>query len=584
MRRPLLPIVLVPLFLLATALFAQEGFVGRHVFSAAPGAPPLMVIELDEVAGEVVGIGQTTPDMPGIGASVVTVTGGASLTGNLQLDLTLEPFDTGSGSVVARFQVIDGPSPAASLIVGGQTIAGVFGRPGGTVPQPQPEPATPAACEDMEALTDILNAGATTDIVQIIRGIYTEAGLAFGGQQTPERCAQVLTSLQNLVMELEEGALGEGDENCTLVDNLLTQVWDELEPRGIMESAEIEGILANAGLQIPGLNPGGVWNDATCARAVPGVEAYLARVRALPPGTGDGGADYPPQSMVVLPVNGFAPADGGSHVELWAHNGSEMVFETGFQNAPGGGNGVSLWYWAPRAGLRDVGVRQGTRLFAGTQNGTLISGEAMIFTPDCGAYGYYVEGNWFDGAADLVLRGERPVIDDQCRVTDQRVDTLVFTFVSFEPGQPLPQVQAEPQSQTQPQTQTQTQSNGTVLTPLGAATITNSDLIRQAPQVETDEYDTPGFGVWAGYYEVYDVRESLNVRSGPGTNFGVLFELPRFASDILVTNAGCTPDLDQIAFSRMGAAAQAQVLSTRWCSITWNGRTGWVFGRYIRPY
>ncbi len=571
MRRAVLPILLAPLILLASALSAQEGFTGRFTFSQYPGGNPLISFELAERGGTVTGIGQSSPDLPGIGATVVTVTGGATFDRNLQLQLELQPFNTARRPTAARFQVIDGSDPVASLIFDGQTINGVLvPQNGGAAP-----PAG-TACKEMEELTDILNAGASTDVVQIIRGIYADAGLAFGGRQTPDRCTRVLEDLYGLVIDLEEGGADDAMA-CEAVDSLLTDIFAELDQLGVFESGELDGILANAGLQVTDLNPNGVWNAANCTRAIPGLETYLDRVRAAPSGTGSGFVSEP---MAILPVYDFTPAVGGGDLTLWSHNGSEMGYETGRNEA------LTIWYWTPRAGLSDVGVRRGTILFEGWRSGTLVEGTARIFTRDCGTYPYPVEGTAFGGASTLTMTGLRPVIDGQCRVSGTRPDTLTFTFVGAGPGSA-----PAPRPQPQPQVQNPVQSSGNVLIPLDPATasdlVRNDGVVRADPDDDLGEpefFDTPGFGVWAEYYEVYGVRDTLNVRSGPGTRYGVTSELPPYARNILMIGSGCTPDLDQALFSQIGNARQAQLIADRWCNIDWNGQRGWVYGRYIRPY
>jgi len=140
----------------------------------------------------------------------------------------------------------------------------------------------------------------------------------------------------------------------------------------------------------------------------------------------------------------------------------------------------------------------------------------------------------------VTLRGDRPVIGDTCAVEGTRPDTLVFTFVGTSPY--------------------------------------------TAPDAP-DETDAPGFGVWAETYRVWNVPpgDTLNVRAGPSTRFDVLGELPRDARDILITGEGCTPDFDQTRFGELSKAAQAAVLSTRWCRVSWYGLEGWAYGRYLRP-
>ena len=572
MRRTVLPLLLLPLFMLATALFAQDGFEGRYTFSHVPGSAPLMILELAPDGAGFIGIGQTTEDLPGVGGAVVTVVGGAAYQGNLQLDLDLAPFD-GTAPFRAQFQVIDGSDPVATLVYFGNSLDGVFVAAGGGPAATRPQ--ADGTCAEMDALTAEMNATGGPETVQAIRGLYTEAGLAFGGTQTPERCAQVLDGLR----QMQEASEGIGP-NCRALDGLLDAAFSEMARLGAYESAELDGILAQAGLMVFDLNPNGVWTEATCGAALGGVEAYTARLRATATPE-ESPEDFASEPMRVLPVAGFAPANGGGSVELWAHNGSEMVLESG------PGDALSFWYWTPRPSLGEVGVRQGTLLFDGRQNGTFVEGNARLYTFGCGVYSYYVSGSWAVGTTEFTLRGERPVISGTCAVEDIAVDTLVFTYAGPRPVDATAPETTPPGNR--PETQVDPQapaSNGQVLQPLGSATITNQDALRPVPLDEPDIFDTPAFGVWAEIYEVYDVGrgDTLNLRSGPGTGYQVLTQLPWNAIEIEVIGTGCTPDLDQIAFTSMSVARQAEVLANRWCAVRWGDWTGWVSGRYIRPY
>ena len=77
--------------------------------------------------------------------------------------------------------------------------------------------------------------------------------------------------------------------------------------------------------------------------------------------------------------------------------------------------------------------------------------------------------------------------------------------------------------------------------------------------------------------------ETLNVRAGPSTGNPVLFELPPNATGLWMIGQGCVPYVDQYAFSVGSYAERLALIGDKWCNIEWNGRTGWVFGRYIAP-
>ncbi|MCH2094118.1 MAG: caspase family protein [Rhodobacteraceae bacterium] len=72
---------------------------------------------------------------------------------------------------------------------------------------------------------------------------------------------------------------------------------------------------------------------------------------------------------------------------------------------------------------------------------------------------------------------------------------------------------------------------------------------------------------FSGNYRVTDhpMDEALNVRSGPGTDYQIVAELPPTANGIYVTD--CQVEKGY----RM-----------RWCAVSWGGISGWSYGRYLR--
>jgi hypothetical protein len=64
-------------------------------------------------------------------------------------------------------------------------------------------------------------------------------------------------------------------------------------------------------------------------------------------------------------------------------------------------------YEQPRAGMYNVGVRQGTVLFEGTRDGYQYSGIAYVFPPGCEAIPYEVGGNVSSNDLQVTLYGVR---------------------------------------------------------------------------------------------------------------------------------------------------------------------------------
>lgn len=90
------------------------------------------------------------------------------------------------------------------------------------IPVPRkPEPN--AVCQALERRTAELNAQAGTELVQAIRSIYADVGLAFGGEQTEAKCQRALDRLNAIMLVPEtrgDGQSGQnGGGNTYLIDN-----------------------------------------------------------------------------------------------------------------------------------------------------------------------------------------------------------------------------------------------------------------------------------------------------------------------------------------------------------------------------
>lgn len=383
----------------------------------------------------------------------------------------------------------------------------------------------PASCIAMDAMTVELNARGGTETVQKIRGIYTIVGLAFGGERTAEKCVAAM---------VEMGKIDTTDtpsENCEIVATLTSAIVRELEDLGQLDSAQLDRIFLQSGMRIADLNPDGVDNATTCGKAMGPLSAYLDDLS-------DAGADlrqgFRRTTNINVSRNGQWALSNGDAMTLWSHNGSQMAWEVGPRTDR------TVWYWDPRASLSSVGVQRGTLLFEGRREGPNMIGQARIFTETCGVFVYDVRGPISASNTEVILSGTRPVIDANCAITGSRADRLVFNYVAdAPPGETF-----------------------------------------QSIEEEID--DTPGFGVWATQYRVGGVNSGLNLRSRPSSNARIITELPPNAKDIWAIGLGCTPDLDQIAFHDSTPQQKEQILSTRWCNITWNGYDGWVYGQYLR--
>jgi|SRR5665811_156182 len=115
--------------------------------------------------------------------------------------------------------------------------------------------------------------------------------------------------------------------------------------------------------------------------------------------------------------------------DAYDHNGSLMEMQVC------DGGGMSISYTRPRRGLIGVGVTSGTLLFEGVeQAGGAISGQARRFDKTCGPVLYPVTGHNHGGS--IILRGNAPKVDGNCRVVGYRDDKLLFTLQGAVPPPP----------------------------------------------------------------------------------------------------------------------------------------------------
>jgi hypothetical protein len=103
---------------------------------------------------------------------------------------------------------------------------------------------------------------------------------------------------------------------------------------------------------------------------------------------------------------------------LWDHNGSIVYLEVS-------GASRKFYYQIPRSGLP---VTNGTLLFNGRKDGDRYSGTAFVFSTNCSARGYAVNGPVASDKRSITLYGKAPQVDSSCRVIGYRDDILVFTF------------------------------------------------------------------------------------------------------------------------------------------------------------
>lgn len=92
---------------------------------------------------------------------------------------------------------------------------------------------------------------------------------------------------------------------------------------------------------------------------------------------------------------------------------------------------VNIFYADPRVGLARNGVVPGTLLFDGRVSNNYLEGMTRIFHPSCGVVDYFVYGDFRPGR-DFKLNGAAPVLSGMsCRIVDNIYDgpnaNLAFT-------------------------------------------------------------------------------------------------------------------------------------------------------------
>lgn len=204
--------------------------------------------------------------------------------------------------------------------------------------------------------------------------------------------------------------------------------------------------------------------------------------------------------LVGLSVPGVFATNAQARDFLYDHNGSTM-------NVQVRGNEVRITYLEPRAGLRKNGVRKGTLLFNGSTSNNYLEGQSRIFSANCGEVDYYVYGD-FRAGRDFLLRGAAPVLSGMsCRIVDNVYEganaNLRFTAIGSR-QQPTP-------------------------APARSGCVTG-------------------------------VNSGLNVRVGPGQDYGRIGEFPASTCGIRVL----------------------RTCSGQWCVVTDGRTTGWVHMNYLK--
>lgn len=107
----------------------------------------------------------------------------------------------------------------------------------------------------------------------------------------------------------------------------------------------------------------------------------------------------------------------------WNHNGSTIY-------SIADGTTREFYYERPRRAMLLAGARRGSLLFTGKAVGDTYEGTAYTFKQGCGPFGFPVSGPILDDYHRVVLLGQMPRVDHDCRITGYRTATMEFVLTS----------------------------------------------------------------------------------------------------------------------------------------------------------
>jgi hypothetical protein len=112
---------------------------------------------------------------------------------------------------------------------------------------------------------------------------------------------------------------------------------------------------------------------------------------------------------------------------IWDHNGSVVYLVANGQSR-------EFHYQKPRAGMLEVGARPGSLLFRGEIENGQYSGTAYIFSLHCGQIPFQVKGPVLDNDERIVLTGQAPRVERNCRADGSSTSNLEFRRVKPNEG------------------------------------------------------------------------------------------------------------------------------------------------------
>jgi hypothetical protein len=153
-----------------------------------------------------------------------------------------------------------------------------------------------------------------------------------------------------------------------------------------------------------------------------GVNKYLTDYVV---GQNDNGNAPAVPAAPVEPSAGVAkpePATVQTKKSFWTHNRSRMYMTED-------GTRRQIYYEEPRAGLKEVGVKQGALLFDGVVDGTTLSGTAYVFVKDCDPLSFSMKGTLTRDGKRITLSGKAPRVGTKCSIAGDKHEELIFDLV-----------------------------------------------------------------------------------------------------------------------------------------------------------
>jgi hypothetical protein len=124
----------------------------------------------------------------------------------------------------------------------------------------------------------------------------------------------------------------------------------------------------------------------------------------------------------IIGLTGLDKAATAATPSVWEHKGSTVYLIAE-------GEKRDFQYNQPRQEMLEAGAEPGSLLFTGMAVDGRYVGTAYVFSPQCGRIPYQVSGPILDNYRRVVLKGQAPRLDANCRTVGYYTDVLEFSYV-----------------------------------------------------------------------------------------------------------------------------------------------------------